>query len=123
MAINRTKIQVRAEKLVGQGKLPQAIEQYKILLKDQPNDLATLNRVGDLLAKEGKTAESTHLFARAAHLYTTGGFFLKAIAIYKKILKLDPTSSEARLRLADLYARGDFTSEARIEYIAVAEAF
>src|SRR5262249_18418404 len=50
-----------------------------------------------------------------------GGFFLKAIAIYKKILKLDPAVVEPRMRLADLYARRDLTMEARGEYITVAE--
>ena len=123
MAINRLKIQERAEKLVGQGKIGAAIDQYKVLLKDQPNDLATLNRVGDLLAKLRKPAEAVHLFSRAAQLYTSGGFYPKAIAIYKKILKLDPGATEPRIRLADLYARGDLTSQARVEYLAVLERF
>src|SRR5205823_4048335 len=61
------------------------------------------------------------LFTRAAQLYTAGGFFLKAIAIYKKILKIDPSAVESRLRLGDLYARGDLTSDARAEYVAAAE--
>src|SRR4030095_15563342 len=50
-----------------------------------------------------------------------GGFFLKAIAIYKKILKLDPAVVDPRMRLADLYSRRDLTMEARAEYIGVAE--
>src|SRR5262245_32658222 len=121
MAINRAKVLEKAEKLVRQGKLPAAIIEFRTLLKDQPNDLNTINRLGDLLAKSGKTGEAIELFSRAAHLYTAGGFFLKAIAIYKKILKLDPTVIEPRMRLADLYARRDLTMEARAEYIGVAE--
>src|SRR5262249_49486091 len=89
--------------------------------KDQPNDLNTINRLGDLLAKSGKISEAIELFSRAAHLYTAGGFFLKAIAIYKKILKLDAAVVEPRMRLAHLYARPDLTMEARSEYITVAE--
>lgn len=121
MAINRAKVLEKAEKLVRQGKLPGAVIEFRTLLKDQPNDLNTINRLGDLLAKTGKTGEAIDLFSRAAHLYTAGGFFLKAIAIYKKILKLDPAVIEPRMRLADLYARRDLTMEARAEYIGVAE--
>src|SRR5262249_31838800 len=46
-----------------------------------------------------------------------------AIAIYKKVLKLDSRAAEARVRLADLYARRDLTMEARVEYLAVADLF
>lgn len=121
MAINRVKVQEKAEKLVAGGKLAAAIAEYRILLKDQPNDLNVINRVGDLLARTAKTSEAIELFSRAANLYARGGFFLKSIAIYKKIIKLDPNVVEPRLRLADLYARRDLATEARIEYLAVAE--
>src|SRR5213593_4340421 len=121
MAVNRAKVLDRAEKLVRQGKLQPAIEEFRVLLKDQPNDLNTINRLGDVLAKARKTSEAIEMFGRAAHLYTVGGFFLKAIAIYKKVLKLDPSVIEPRMRLADLYARRDLTTEARAEYITAAE--
>ena len=121
MPINRAKVLDKAEKLVRQGKIPAAVIEFRTLIKDQPNDLNTINRLGDLLAKIGKINEAIELFSRAAQLYTAGGFFLKAIAIYKKILKLDAGVVEPRMRLADLYARRDLTMEARAEYITVAE--
>ena len=121
MPNDKTKGVERAEKLVAQGKASAAIAEYRTLLRETPNDLNIINRLGDLLVREGKTAEANELFGRAAQLYAEGGFFLKAIAIYKKILKLDPNVIEPRLRLADLYARRDLTSDARIEYQAVAE--
>ncbi len=123
MKIDRTRVQDRAEKLVKQGKIPAAIAEFRLLLKDQPNDINTLNRAGDLLVRIGDNEEAIELFDRVAHLYTLGGFFHKAIAIYRKILKLDPAVIEPRLRLADLYARRDLTTEARAEYMAVAERF
>jgi len=121
MAINRAKVLDKAEKLVRQGKIPAAVIEFRTLIKDQPNDLNTINRLGDLLAKAGKNSEAIELFSRAAQLYTAGGFFLKAIAIYKKILKIDPGVVDPRMRLADLYARRDLTMEARAEYIGVVE--
>src|SRR5262245_5217891 len=121
MRVNRAKIQDRAEKLARQGKTAAAIAEYRVLLNDQPNDITTLNRLGDLLLRAGRNDEANSLFDRVAHLYTVGGFFHKAIAIYRKILKIDPDVVEPRLRLADLYARRDLTTEARIEYLAVVE--
>lgn len=119
--MSRAKIQERAEKLARQGKIPAAVAEYRLLLKEQPNDIATLNRIGDMLARSGGQREAIETFERVAHLYTLGGFFDKAIAIYKKILKIDTGAVDARLRLADLYARRDLVTEARSEYTSIAQ--
>lgn len=120
MAIDREKIQRAADRLVRQNKLQAAAEQYKILLKDSPNDLATINKIGDLLSRAGHVPEALSHFQKIADVYTQGGFFLKAIAIYKKIVKLDPLQAGAMQRLGDLYGRQDLFSEAREMYLQAA---
>ena len=105
MAIQRDKVIASAEKLVAKGKIEPAIKEYERLLDDNPNDVNTLNRIGDLWVRINRNDEAVKVFGRIADHYSRDGFFLKAIAIYKKINKLDPSKLEIYAKLADLYAQ------------------
>ena len=105
MALKTEKVIKAAEKYVAKGKLENAIKEYRKVLAENPNDTNTLNRVGDLYARLERYDEAVKLFTQIAEKYTRDGFFLKAIAIYKKIIKLDPTALAVYERLAELYHR------------------
>ena len=121
MALNRAKVLETADKLVRQGKLDDAIKHYLVLSEDNPRDVNTINRIGDLYVRLRKNKEGIRQFMRIADFYAGDGFHLKAIAMYKKITKLEPTHVEANERLADMYARQGLVTEARSQYIALAE--
>jgi len=46
-----------------------------------------------------------------------------AIAMYKKVSKIDSAQIQASLRLADLYLRQGLNSEARTNFLQVADHF
>jgi len=121
MAGTRDRIVQSAEKNLSRGRLDQALSDYLRLLKDQPKDVFALNKAGDLCVRMGKPSDAIEHFARIAELYTNDGFFLKAIAIYKKINKIDPTRLDVYERLAELYERQGLTQEARSHYAVLAE--
>ncbi len=123
MAINRAKIEKSAEKYLRQGKIDAAIAEYQQLVQADPKDLNTINKIGDLYARHGKTREAIHQFTKIAEFYSADGFLLKAIAIYKKINKLDPNYIEAYQKLADLYSQQGLVMEAKSQYQAVAEHY
>ena len=54
MAINRDKVLREAEKLVQKGRIELAIREYEKLLKVNPSDANTINRVGDLYGRVGQ---------------------------------------------------------------------
>lgn len=116
MAVKREKVVQTAEKYVQRGKINAAIREYRKLLEEFPDDATTLNRVGDLYARQDKIAEAIQLFTQIAENYTADGFFPKATAIYKKIIKLDPTRLEVYEQLAELYHRQGLLNEARTQY-------
>jgi len=116
MAANRQAAIASAEKLVAKGKIESAIKEYRKLLSDNPNDASTLNRLGDLFARIDKIDDAVRLFSQIADRYTEDGFFVKAIAIYKKIIKLDPTRLAVYERLAELYHKQGLITEARTQY-------
>ncbi len=123
MAISREKLVKTAEKYVSRGKVEAAIKEYRKLLEDNPQDTNTLNRVGDLYARIQKFDEAVKLFSQIADQYTLEGFFVKAIAIFKKIIKLDPTRLEVYERLAELYHKQGLINEAKTQYQVLADYY
>lgn len=123
MQINRAKIVKNAEKYLRQGKLDAAIAEFQQLVHADPKDLNTINKIGDLYARHGKIREAIVQFTKIAEFYSADGFLLKAIAIYKKINKLDPNYMEAYQKLADLYSQQGLVMEAKSQYQTVAEHY
>ncbi|MDX1503205.1 MAG: tetratricopeptide repeat protein, partial [Thermoanaerobaculia bacterium] len=121
MTIRRQKTVQAAEKLVQKGRLEAAIGEYRKVLNDAPNDTRTLNRVGDLYLRLGRLDEAVDLFGRAASHFSREGFYVKAIAIYKKVIRVDPTRIEIYEALADLYRQQGLLNEARAQYQVVAD--
>ena len=119
--INPIKTRQEAEKAEKAGKLDQAIPLYRQLLEDNPRDWNTINKIGDLFAKIGKMREAGDEYAKVADFYAKDGFHLKAIAIWKKINKLDPSVVEPYAKLADLYAKQGLVMEAKGQYQFVSE--
>ena len=119
--INPIKTRQEAEKAEKAGKLDQAIPLYRLLLEDNPRDWNTINKIGDLFAKIGKMREAGDEYAKVAEFYAKDGFHLKAIAIWKKINKLDPSVVEPYAKLADLYAKQGLVMEAKGQYQIVSE--
>src|SRR5579862_7613705 len=122
-AIKRDKVIADAEKLVAKGKIEPAIKEYERLLDDNPSDVNTLNRIGDLWVRINRTDEAVKTFGKIADRYAKDGFFLKAIAIYKKINKLDPSKLEVYNFLADLYHKQGLVPEARAQYQVLADHY
>ena len=123
MAVQRDKVIASAEKLVAKGKIEPAIKEYERLLEDNPSDVNTLNRIGDLWVRINRNDEAVKVFAKIADHYSRDGFFLKAIAIYKKINKLDPSKLEIYAKLADLYAKQGLAMEAKSQYQVLADYY
>ena len=117
----RERIVQSAEKHLSRGKLDQALKDYLDLLRTNPNDAFVLNKAGDLCVRMGRPADAIAHFARIAESYSTDGFFLKAIAIFKKINKIDPTRLDIYERLAVLYTKQGLTQDARSHYLTLAE--
>jgi pilus assembly protein FimV len=121
MAIHRDRILKDAEKLVQKGKIQQAIREYEKLLKDNPSDTNTVNRVGDLYNRVGQIDRAVELYEQIADSFTADGFTNKAIAIYKKINRLAPQRVDVFEKLAELYIQQGLVFEAKSQYQMLAE--
>jgi len=121
MAFNKSKYVENAQKLLNQGKVPQAIAEYQHILKYEPKDQVTLMTIGELYIRQGETFQAIDYFERLAQLFVGDGFLTKAIAVYKRIAKLAPEEIKPLERLADLYVQQGVMSEARPLFLQLAE--
>ena len=90
VAVDRTKVLAAAQKHLSKGNYDRAIAEYKKLVDADPRDVRTWLKIGDLYTRKGAHREATETYFRVAEHYATQGFFLKAVAVYKQILKLQP---------------------------------
>ena len=105
MAIDRDATLKQAEKLLRQGKLDGAIAEYVRLVEDQPQDLNSINALGDLYVRAGKNDKAIEQFVRVADYQFSEGFFSKSAALYKKALKFQPDHEHILMQLASIGER------------------
>ena len=121
MVDDKTKTLRGAERFVLQGRIPQAIAEYLKIVRSDPSDILTLNTIGDLYLRQGRVEEANKVFAQVAESYVRNNFLLKAIAVYKKILNVDPQNLEINTTLASLLAKQGLNVDARNQYMCVAD--
>ncbi len=123
MTFDKTKAMRNAEKYLSQGKIRSAIGEYEQVVKFDAKDFGTINMLGDLYSKNTDIRAAIKCYTSVANHYTKQGFAQKAIAIYNKISKLDPSSVEVWQKLAELYKQKGSLNEARTHFQKVADHF
>ena len=119
MPIDRDDTLKKAEKLVRQGKIDGAIAEYLRVVEDQPRDWTTANTLGDLYVRAGQPEQAAAQYARIAEHFMTEGFYPKASAIYKKLLKLTPNDEGAQLNVAELSQKQGLLADAKAQLNAI----
>jgi tetratricopeptide (TPR) repeat protein len=105
----------KAQKLIQKGYLDKAIVEYRAAADADPRDISIRLRIGDLYVKLNKKAEAIKEYTEAARANAQRGFYLKAIAVYKQILKLEE-NLETHNKLAELYLKQRLIADAVGEY-------
>lgn len=123
MAFDKAKVVRAAEKFLAQGKIPAAIKEYRQIVEHDTGDFTALNMLGDLYVRQNDKQQAIQCFLRIAEHYREEGFQSKAIAMYKKIDRLNPRSPEIANKLAVLYESQGLVVDARAQYMIIAEAW
>ena len=108
-----------AEKLLRQGRLDDAIALYQEVVEKAPDDWATANALGDLYVRAGSIEDAAAQYTKIADHFLEDGFLPKAVALYKKILRIRPDDETCRLRLGEIAAQQGLVVEAKAHLEAV----
>jgi tetratricopeptide (TPR) repeat protein len=96
------------------GDYTKAIDLLKQLVQEGSKpDPNTTNRIGDLYFKLSNVKAANEQYVKVARYYADDGFYLKAIAVWKKVLRNDPSLLEGNEALGDLYAKQGLVAEAK----------
>ncbi|MBN2359958.1 MAG: tetratricopeptide repeat protein [Deltaproteobacteria bacterium] len=116
MSVNKNKAIAAAQKFVQKGQLDKAIKELQRLVDEDPKDVRTLLKIGDLYTKKGDRREAAQSYMKVAQFYSDQGFYLKAVAVYKQILRVDQNILEVHVKLAELYHQLGLISEAMTQF-------
>jgi len=120
VASDKNSIILNAQRLTAKGEIDKAIQAWRTLIAETPSDGNIYNTIGDLYLKKGAQAQAIEAFLKAGATFQTAGFALKTIAVYKKIIKLDPGRMDVVLRLAEVNAERGIVGNAVEDYLKVA---
>jgi tetratricopeptide (TPR) repeat protein len=123
VAVDRSTLIQNAQRFMARGQIDKAIEEWQKLIKLTPQDGNLYNTIGDLNLKKNDTYQAIKMFLLAAAAFERAGFALKTIAVYKKILKVDPSNLDVNLKMADLNAERGLTGNAIEDYLKVAKEY
>jgi tetratricopeptide (TPR) repeat protein len=94
----------KAEKLLRQGRLDDALVLYKQVVDQFPEDWTAANALGDLYVRSNSVPEAAEQYTRIAGHFLKDGFLPKAVALYRKVLRIRPEDETSRLRLGEIAA-------------------
>ena len=110
-----------AEKAIKLGKVDAAIAEYVKIVETHPRDWNSANALGDLYVRAKQIDRGVQQYTRIADHLAEEGFYPKAAALFKKILKIKPEDEYAILQSGDLAAKTGKLVEAKQYFNQVAE--
>jgi len=123
LPIDRSRVLHSAQLFASRGQFDAAIAEWKKLSAESPGDGSIFNSIGELHLKRQSTSDAVAAFVEAANAFRAEGATLKAIATFKKILKLDPSRYDVFRHLGDLNAERGLLSSAVQDYLTLGKHF
>ncbi len=113
---NKEKLLASAQKYLQKGQVTRAIKDYQKLVELEPRDVRMRQKLAELYSRDRRTDEALDAYETVARHYTDNGFYLKAIAVYKQMQKIDPTRVSIYHQLAELNEKQGLVGNAQAEY-------
>ncbi len=123
MALDKPKILAAAQKHLGKGNIDRALKELSRIVRDDPKDLRVRQKIAELLARQGKIPDAMREFYVVADSYERGGFFPKAAAIYKQMIRFEPNEMQWHMQLGGIYQQLALLSDAQDHFNRVAQHY
>ena len=113
---SKDKLLANAQKFLSKGQFNKAIGEYRKLVDAFPKDVRNRQKLAELFSREKRNEEALTEYELVAKHYTDTGFYLKAIAVYKQMQKLESSRADIYHRLAELNEKQGLVGNALTEY-------
>ena len=98
---------------ISKGQIKKAIQECSKQVEKAPRDKRLRLKLGDLYLKNGDYEKAIKEYLQTGDLYAKEDLNTRAIAIYKRVLSIDPRHIEAIHRIAKLYLKEGLLGDAR----------
>ncbi len=116
MSLKKDKLIESATKFIVKGQIDKAIKDYEQIIALDPNDLRNRQKFAELLVRVNRKQEAIEEFEKIGKYYANNAYYLKAIAVYKQVQKLDPAVVSVSVTLAELNVKQGLEGNAIAEY-------
>ena len=106
--------------LISKRNYARAAKVLRAQLSKDPSNTSVRQQLADVLALDGRVRDAVELLWKLADEYTSSGFAGKAIAVLKKVQRLDPSLTKVEEKLAHLVKQRE--EESTIRYNIRADA-
>lgn len=112
MTVDKDKIAKAALRFIQKGQFQKAIDEYRQVLAADPRDVRTRLKLIDLYGRAGKRREAVEECLQVADAYADQGFYLKAIAVYKQALRVEPENHVLQRNMGEMYLKQGLLGDA-----------
>lgn len=105
------------------GKVPDDLEKYLELIKKMPENVKAHLKLAELYQKREERQKVISEYLQAAEILLQKTYFAQAMAIYKQVLKQDPSLDHVHLKIAEIYREMGFLADAFAQYNILAHRY
>jgi len=113
---SKDKLLANAQKFLSKGQTEKAIGEYRKLVDAFPKDVRNRQKFAELLCRNKRNEDALKEYEVVARHYTETGFYLKAIAVFKQMQKIESSRVDIYHRLAELNEKQGLIGNALTEY-------
>lgn len=113
---DRQKKEQEAQKALSKNNYEKAIEAYGALLRHDPRDRRMRQKLADLYQRVGRKEDAAKQYRELARMFGVDGNHRAAIAVYKKLVAIQPSDSALLGELAGCYNLAGFENDAMGHY-------
>lgn len=111
----KEKLLAAAQKNLLKGQIGKAIKEYEKIVEVDAKDIRNRQKLAELYSRDQRPDEALKTYEQVARHYGDNGFFLKALAVYKQMQKVDAERPEIYQRLAELNVKQGLIGNALTE--------
>jgi tetratricopeptide (TPR) repeat protein len=110
--VERLRDRFRGEK----GRISKELEQSLKMVRREPANTKIRVKIAELYQKMGEQEKAIAEYLKTAEIFSKKDLWPQAMAVYKRILKLDPSQEEVNRCVSEIYHRLGFLGDAFSQY-------
>jgi len=117
-----TQIRQKAQEFLSKGQTDKAIQEYRRLISIESKNPNLYNELGDIYLRANDKSQAVQNFEKAAVIYEKVALYNNAVAVCKKILRIEPEKADTIFKLGELRAKQKLIGEAVTYFTQYVEA-